>query len=146
MGKRFEYAKGRVLDTLEFIMKEIIDYKNNFGILTYQEYTSLNGLKIKALERTIENILNALIELSGTISIERGFKVDNYYSALRKGARLVGVDEEKAEELAELANVRNNLVHRYLDTKWEIVREFQEKLPLITIFIKRVFEIEAKKY
>ncbi|MGB9807956.1 MAG: HepT-like ribonuclease domain-containing protein [Thermosulfidibacteraceae bacterium] len=146
MGERFRYAKGRIVDTIEFILKEIEDYKTFFGTVSYEDYVKCEDiLKIKALEKTIENILTALIELSGTISIEERKKIENYYSALKTGATIVGLSEKETEDFAELAFERNNLVHRYLDLKWNAIKAFQEKLPLIVKFVKKTYEYYRKK-
>lgn len=146
MGERFRYAKGRIIDTIEYILKEIEDYKNFFGKVSYEEYSKLEDpIKLKALEKTVENVLTALIELAGTISIEERKKVENYYSALKIGATIVGLEAKEIEEFAELAYERNNLVHRYLDLKWSAIKTFQDRLPMIVKFVKKALEYYNRK-
>ena len=90
-------------------------------------------------------MLTALIELAGTMSIEEKKKVENYHSALKMGATIVGLDAKEIEEFAELAYERNNLVHRYLDLKWSAIKTFQDRLPLIVKFVKKALEYYHKK-
>lgn len=145
MCPEFSYAKGKILATVEFITKEMEDFDKYFAEITWKEYKILEPIKAKALEKTVENILTALIEISGTISVEEGKSVENYYMAINEASVILGFDEETAVSLAKLAAQRNRIVHRYLDFKWEAIKSYKESEGLIREFLKRVLEKEKSK-
>lgn len=145
MSSEFSYAKGRIPATAEFITKEMDDFDKYFAGITWKEYKFLETIKAKALEKTVENILTALIEISGTISVEEGRTVENYYTAINEAASILGFDEETALSLAKLAIQRNRIVHRYLDFKWEAIKSYNESRDLLREFLKRVLEREKNK-
>ena len=69
----FNYAKGRILDSLQFISAEMKEFKNDYSGKTLNDYKNDRKLQ-KLMDRTVENILTALIEVCGTLNTERGLK------------------------------------------------------------------------
>jgi hypothetical protein len=57
---QFSYAKGRIIDTIEFISREMSEFSTDYAQRQYKEYASDSKLQ-KLIDRTIENILTALI-------------------------------------------------------------------------------------
>lgn len=144
MTPEFSYTRGRILASVNFISKEIEDFEKHFSKITWKQYKLLDPLKAKALEKTVENILTALIEIAGTISVEEGKTVENYASAIKEASLILNFKEEKSEMLSRLANQRNRLAHRYLDFKWEAIKTFKETKPLIVEFLKKVVNREKR--
>jgi uncharacterized protein YutE (UPF0331/DUF86 family) len=142
MTPDFSYTRGRILASVNFVSKEIEDFEKHFSKITWKQYKLLDPLKAKALEKTVENILTALIEIAGTISVEKRKTIENYASAIKEASLILNFKEEKAETLSRLANQRNRLAHRYLDFKWEAIKAFKETKPLILEFLKKVISRE----
>lgn len=137
--KRFSYARGRIEETLQFITQEMEEFDREYGDKTSEDYYSDRKLQ-KLMDKTVEDILTALIELSGTLLVQKGKRVESYRQILREAALVYGLDREKAEELSHLAIERNRIVHRYLDIRWDSIREYRERIPLIREFLRRVWQ------
>ncbi len=140
--KKFRYAEGRVSDTIQFITGEMEVFKKHFGNIDWNSYRLMDIIQARAVERIVENILTALIELAGTICIQHNRSVDSYSTALKEAALVFGFEEKSAEEFSRLAVYRNKLAHRYLDIKWDVIKTFIKKQPIIKEFLKRVIEAE----
>ena len=69
----FRYAKGRLIDSIRFISEEIKEFQQEYAEKTWREYQEDKKLQ-KLIDRTIENILTALIELCGTFLTEKGLQ------------------------------------------------------------------------
>lgn len=145
MNQEFSYAKGRILPSIEFILKETADFDKYFTGISWQEYRTLDTLKAKAMEKTVENILTALIEVAGALAVETGKAVESYSSALTEAGLTMGLSEGESVILGRLAGMRNRLAHRYLDFKWETIRAYKEACPLIRELLGRIIEREKGK-
>lgn len=145
MCPEFSYSKGRIPATVEFITKEMEDFDKYFADITWKEYKLLETIKAKALEKTVENILTALIEISGTISVEEGKTVENYFAAINEASSILRFDEDAVLSLAKLAVQRNRIVHRYLDFKWEAIKSYKDNKGLLKDFLKKVLDREKNK-
>ena len=140
----FFYAKGRILESIQYISDELKEFERDYDAKTWPEYQ--NDRKIqKLMDRTVENILTALIEVSGTLATRNTIKVENYADALRKASELLGFNQEDQEKLGKLAAQRNRLAHRYLNFRWQVIRVFKEGKPLIGEFLKRALELEKER-
>ena len=140
----FYYAKGRVLETIQYISEELKEFERDYDGKTWPEYQ--NDRKIqKLMDRTVENILTALIEVSGTLATRNTIKVENYADALRKASELLGFNLEDQEKLGKLAAQRNRLAHRYLNFRWQVIRIFKENRRLLLDFIKKILELERSR-
>jgi uncharacterized protein YutE (UPF0331/DUF86 family) len=145
MCPEFSYAKGRILPSVEFILKEMDDFDRHFSKISWNDYRVMDTLKAKAMEKTVENILTALIEIAGTIAVESEIIVESYSAALTEASLIIGLNEESAVALGKLAGMRNRLAHRYLDFKWETIKAYKGAKSLIKDFLKRVVSREKKK-
>jgi uncharacterized protein YutE (UPF0331/DUF86 family) len=140
----FFYAKGRILESIQYISEELKEFERDYDAKTWPEYQ--NNRKIqKLIDRTVENILTALIEVSGTLATRNTIKVESYADALRKASELLGFNQEDQEKLGKLAAQRNRLAHRYLNFRWQVIRVFKEGKPLIGEFLKRALEQEKER-
>jgi len=97
------------------------------------------------MDRTVENVLTALIEVCGTILAEEGIGVDSYSDALKKSAKLLGFSETDQDVLSRLAIQRNRLAHRYLNFRWQAIKMFWDQKHLIIQFVTKILEREKKK-
>jgi len=135
----FNYANGRVLDSLQFISAEMKEFKDEYSDKSIKEYS--NDRKVqKLMDRTVENILTALIEVCGTINTERGISVSSYQEAIKECAGFMKFTGEEQDRLAKLAALRNRLAHRYLNFRWQVICTFRKEAPLVTRLIETIFE------
>lgn len=137
----FKYAKGRIAETINFISEEIREFESDYARKTSEEYQNDKKLQ-KLIDRTVENILTAIIEICGNIVAEEGMGIDNYADAIKKAAKKYGFSEEEQTKLAGLAIQRNRLAHRYLNYKWEAINYFKRELNLIIKLISKILEKE----
>ena len=59
----FKYARGRIGESLQFITEEIKEFESEYANKTLREYQEDKKLQ-KLMDRTVENILTALIDIS----------------------------------------------------------------------------------
>jgi uncharacterized protein YutE (UPF0331/DUF86 family) len=138
------YARGRLIDSIRFISEEIKEFQQEYAEKTWPEYQEDKKLQ-KLMDRTVENILTALIELCGTILTEKGVAVESYGHALRETGKVLGFSENEQEDLFRLAIQRNRLAHRYLNFRWQAIRLFAEKKDLIIRSITSLLQEEERK-
>jgi uncharacterized protein YutE (UPF0331/DUF86 family) len=139
----FQYAKGRIEESVDFISKEMEEFEKDYAAKDWQEYKENNKLQ-KLIDRTVENILTALIEISGTIVVEEGISGRSYAEILVKVGQLFGFTDKEQEELSRLAVQRNRLAHRYLNYRWEATRSYKKAAPLIRRLLVAAIEREKK--
>ncbi|MCL4477543.1 MAG: DUF86 domain-containing protein [Deltaproteobacteria bacterium] len=145
MTPDFFYSKGRVIASVNFIVKEMEDFDAYFSGITWQNYRIMEPLKLKALEKTVENILTALIEISGVIVVEEEKRVEDYATVIEQASLIVGLTSNEATQLARLARQRNRLAHRYLDFKWEAIKSYMDTRNSIKHFLQLTTIREEKK-
>ena len=140
----YTYAKGRIAETIQFITKEMKEFNDEYSKVTWDEYQRESKTQ-KIVDRTVENILNALVELCGSFLTEKGKAADNYAETLRMAAESLGFKKDESRELAKLAAHRNRLVHRYLNMKWQAITAYRDQIGLIKRVMDAVLERESKK-
>ena len=140
----FTYAKGRVAESIQYLSEEIKEFESEYADKTWKDYQNDKKLQ-KLMDRTVENVLTALIEVCGTILAEEGIGVDSYSDALKKSAKLLGFSETDQDVLSRLAIQRNRLAHRYLNFRWQAIKMFNEQKNLIIEFVSKILEREKKK-
>ncbi len=104
----FNYAKGRISDSIQFITSELKEFEEEYAKRSWQEYQNDRKLE-KLIDRTVENILTALIEVCGTVLTEEGLSADNYGEVLKKCSQMFGFGEDEQERFAKLAVQRNKI-------------------------------------
>lgn len=137
----FKYAKGRIAESLQFIMSELKEFEQDYAAKDWIEYRNDNKLQ-KLMDRTVENILTALIEVCGTVLTQEDVSVENYSQVLGECAKRLGLSALEQENLAKLALQRNRLAHRYLNFRWEAVVMFKEQRPLVNKLLAKIMEYE----
>ncbi|MEK7273707.1 MAG: HepT-like ribonuclease domain-containing protein [Candidatus Desantisbacteria bacterium] len=138
----FQYAKGRIGESLQFISLEMIEFSQDYSDKTWNDYQQDKKVQ-KLIDRTVENILTALIEVSGTILVEENIAVENYADALKKCAKLFNFSEEEQENMAKLAIARNRLAHRYLNFRWQVINMYKTHSSLIQRLLAAILEREG---
>ena len=128
---------------IQYLSEEIREFESEYADKTWKDYQDDKKLQ-KLVDRTVENILTALIEICGTILVEEGIGVDSYGDALKKSAKLLGFSEEEQDNLSRLAIQRNRLAHRYLNFRWQAIKMFGEQKNLIVKLVTRILERERK--
>ncbi len=142
---KFDYAKGRIVESLQFISDEMKEFDTRYADKTWIEYQKDRELQ-KIMERTIENILTALIEISGSILTQEGIIVENYADALGKCANLFNLTAEEQQSIEKLANIRNRLAHRYLNLKWQGINMYKTNSNLIKELLTSILKREENTH
>jgi uncharacterized protein YutE (UPF0331/DUF86 family) len=135
----FNYAKGRITDSLQFITIEIKEFEEDYSTKIWKDYKEDRKLQ-KLMDRTIENIFTALIEICGTILTQQGISIESYAQVLSECAQRLGFSEEEQETLAKIAIQRNRLAHRYLNFRWQAIDMFIKNKLLILKLLTKISE------
>jgi len=143
MGE-YRYARGRIVESIQFISQELKEFEEDYSNKNWTEYQEDKKLQ-KLIDRTVENILTALIDVCGTILTEEGIGAESYADALIKCTKYFGFSEEEQEKLANLATQRNRLAHRYLNFRWQAIKMFNEQKGSVIKLISVILEREEKK-
>lgn len=118
-----ESDKLNILKRIDFIQIELNDL-DEYKKLTYEVYNT-DRITRRNVERIIENISNALIDISKIIIANENIHIPNSYrEIILKLGEIETIDEELAKSIAEIARLRNVLAHQYLDIKWSYVTTF----------------------
>ncbi len=139
----FKYAKGRISESLQFIAGEIKEFQEDYISKTLKDYQGDKKLQ-KLIDRTVENILIALIEICGAILTQENIPVENYAQILSECAKRLDFSVEEQEALAKLAIQRNRLAHRYLNFRWQAIVTFVNTMPIICKFTTKILEREKQ--
>ena len=140
----FNYAQGRISDSLQFIALEIKEFEEDYIDVNWKEYKEDRKLQ-KLMDRTVENIFTALIELCGTILTQQGIAVESYAQVLSECSRRLEFSEEEQQVLAKIALQRNRLAHRYLNFRWQSINIFVKNKPLILRLLSKISELPEIK-
>lgn len=139
------YALQRRLIFLDAELNVLQEYRGLAWIQYQQDHRTR-----RIVERTIENIMNAVIDSSKLLLASAKKPVPQTY---REIVRLVGIlpgfDHAITDRLASWAELRNILAHEYLDYRWEEIGEFlRESGARIQQFVdaaKKFMEEESPK-
>ena len=137
-------SKGRIAESIQFVSEEMKEFNAEYANKARKEYQNDNKLQ-KLVDRTVENILTALIEICGTVLTEEGIAVESYVDTLKKCSKFFGLSEDQRENLSKLAIQRNRLAHRYLNFRWQAVKMFAEQRRLISKLLAKILEREEGK-
>lgn len=140
----FGYAKGRILESITFVTGEMKEFEDEYSSKKYSDYSADTKLQ-KIIDRTIENILTAIIEISGAILAENNIKTESYSDVMRKIGSFFQFSDEECEILALFAVQRNRLAHRYLNFRWQVVTFYNKNKDFVTRLLKKMYEYESQK-
>lgn len=84
-----------------------------------------NLRKRNEIERWLENIVNAIIDMAKVIVGSKKYLVPpTYRETVRNALRILEAPEEFETRFEKWVALRNNLAHEYLDIKWKRLEEF----------------------
>lgn len=113
---------------LVFLDSELRD-ADKFQKLTQKEYEA-DSMKRRQVERWIENLMNAAIDIAKTIlASEKRPTPSSYREILRAMGSLPDFPETLGTRLAGWAELRNILAHEYLDIRWKRIEDFVQTSP-----------------
>lgn len=72
----FSYARGGIEGSVQFLSGEIREFQSDYADKTLSNYQEDSKFQ-KLMDRTVENILTALIEVCGTVLAEKGIRAEN---------------------------------------------------------------------
>jgi uncharacterized protein YutE (UPF0331/DUF86 family) len=140
----YRYAKGRIAESLQFIAEEMQEFEKEYSTKTWQEYQKDKKLQ-KLMDRTVENILTALIEVNGALLSEEGIAGESYSETLKKTGNFFGFSDKEQEDLSKLAIQRNRLAHRYLNFRWQAIKMYTKQRDVLKRLLSAVLERENSK-
>ena len=115
--------KDRLLRTVDFLRNELAD-AGTFSDLSREVYLKDSNVR-RNVERWIENIVNASIDISKVLLASSSTRIpQTYRETLSNLTTLPGFDPAAAEKLAGFAKLRNILAHEYLDIRWSRISAF----------------------
>lgn len=130
--------KTRLLEIVDFLAGEAEDFEK-FRNLSWQEYQGQRS-KRREVERWIENIVNASLDIAKIILASQKMNIPTTY---QEALRLLGATDmfnsTFADRFSQWARLRNVLAHRYLDLKWEQINRFIQEASKDTFyFIEKI--------
>ncbi len=140
----FRYAKGRIMESLAYITQEMNEFEAEYMSKTWQEYAADTKLQ-KLIDRTIENILTAVIEVCGVILTERNISAESYSDVMQKIGDYLKFDRTEAEILSKFAIQRNRLAHRYLNFRWQVVKFYMQNREILKKLVSSIYEYEKTR-
>ena len=112
---------GRIID---FAKAELKDLKVKFLDLNFNSYNQ-DSDKRRSLERCIENIVNASLDIAKIILVGEDLTIPDKYKDYFLNLSSAGlVDENISRIIADGVKMRNILAHQYLDMKWDSIKRF----------------------
>lgn len=122
--------KIRLLERKQFLDAEFEELEN-FKKINSQEYCD-DKMKRRAIERWVENIINATIDIAKIVlASEKKRMPKTYGGALLDFGILAGLSKSASEKFACFANLRNILAHEYLDILYSRIQAFINEAPEI---------------
>jgi uncharacterized protein YutE (UPF0331/DUF86 family) len=121
LGKEEQERLARICVFLE---TELEDLRGLVG--TQQAVYRTDRSLRRNLDRCIENIVNASLDIAKILLASEGLTIPPTYKEYFLQLPAVGgfLEGSTAEDLARWARLRNVLAHEYLDVRWPRIREF----------------------
>lgn len=112
-----------LIKRVSFIEVELIDL-SEFANIDFPTYSS-DRISRRNIERILENVLNASIDIAKVLIAGEELELPgSYREVFLKLGEAKLLDLKLAQNLADLARVRNILSHQYLDIKWQTIKDF----------------------
>jgi uncharacterized protein YutE (UPF0331/DUF86 family) len=116
--------RERLARISDFLSEEMKDFKNKFLNLDYKNYKVNSDIR-RNIERCIENIVNASLDIAKIILVNEEIAIPETYREyfLSLSAKNI-IGEDIASILADGVRIRNILAHQYLDIRWNKIESF----------------------
>jgi len=136
--------KDRLIKLIDFLETELADY-NKYKNLDFKIYES-NKEKRRSVERWVENIINASIDIAKVILASQKRPLpDTYIDVLKMLVILPNFNQEMAEKMASFVKLRNIIAHEYLDLRFAQIQDFlKESKNIYTYLINYTDEFLKK--
>ena len=116
--------KAKLIPHIQYIEKELQFleiYEREIDWKVYQ----LQREKRLEVERWVECIINAVLDISKMLfTMKREDVPETSRELLFKIGSSIFKTEEEAGNFSELAKIRNTLAHRYIDLRWNDIKQF----------------------
>ncbi|MEK7274572.1 MAG: HepT-like ribonuclease domain-containing protein [Candidatus Desantisbacteria bacterium] len=135
--------RARLQEYLSFLEKEFgeIDEIKKFGWEDYQK----DSFKRKIVERWVENLIMGALDTAKIVLACENREIPQSYKDILKVFIACYVDSSIADKFSEFSRLRNIIVYRYLDVKWQQIRNFiKEAEILYPAFIQKIKDILRK--
>lgn len=118
---------------LDFLLDEVADF-HLYQSVTWEDYKDRR--KRREVERWIENIINASIDIAKVLLSVKGLEIPQTYREILRDISLTNLfREELGLKISEWASIRNKLAHEYIDIRWDAIKKFvKESQPLLIEF------------
>lgn len=118
---------------LDFLLDEVADF-HLYQSVTWEDYKDRR--KRREVERWIENIINASIDIAKVLLSIKGLEIPQTYREILRNLSLTNLfRKELGFEISEWASIRNKLAHEYIDIRWDAIKKFvKESQPLLIEF------------
>ncbi|OGC21704.1 hypothetical protein A2291_08230 [candidate division WOR-1 bacterium RIFOXYB2_FULL_42_35] len=122
------------MQIFDFAQAEIKDL-TAYNDLNYKQYCDDKNLR-RLVDRMIENITNAVIDLAKIIISEKNIEMpDSYAGIMEEIARVLKLSDQNKSSLVQVSKLRNILAHEYMEIKFEKIKDFivkhQETVKLV---------------
>ena len=118
---------------LDFLLDEVADF-HLYQSVTWEDYKDRR--KRREVERWIENIINASIDIAKVLLSVKGLEIPQTYREILRDISLTNLfREELGLKISEWASIRNKLAHEYIDIRWDAIKKFvKESQPSLIEF------------
>ena len=135
-------ARALLVEHLTFLENELAD-SPKFKDLSWKEYQENRGQR-REVERWVENVVMSLLDIAKIVLASEKKDVPQTYNETIKQFAIAFTDEKTAEKLAAFAELRNLVVHEYLDLRFARIKRFIEEagtqFPLVLEKIKGIIK------
>lgn len=127
LNKRLIFLKNELEDIAKFSQFTQFDYQRDRA-------------KKREVERWVENLMNATIDISKALLASEHKDIPETYKKIVLHLYLLPDFSQKlTKKLSNWTDLRNILAHEYLDIRWQRIKEFiQEAEPYFQEFIKAI--------
>jgi len=116
-------SRTMLMQIIDFARGEIADL-GRYSKLEYKQYSEDKDVR-RLVDRMIENITNALIDIAKIVISDNNLEIpDSYAGIMEKIGGIFNFNDEEKTSLIQIPKLRNILAHEYLDIKWKNIKNF----------------------
>lgn len=129
--------KAILIEHLVFLEEEFKDIEK-FKKMNWEEYSKSRDDR-RNIERWVENLVMSALDIAKIILSSEKKEIPQTYRETLKIFGVFYINPSFAKRFSEFAELRNIVVHEYLDMRWERIKKFiKEAEKLYPQFIKRI--------
>lgn len=131
LNRRIVFLDSELKDAEKFRKMSQFDYERD-------------NMKRREVERWVENLMNAAIDVAKTLLASQKRPVPATYRQVLQNLGTLPIFSEKlGEQLADWSKLRNILAHEYLDIRWKQINDFIKRSEP---YFRELIEIVKNKY